>query len=150
MRRFVFIVLLCLLPRASVAGDVIAGPVAATLVNVVDGDTLTLTAHIWISQTIEMKVRLLGIDAPELKGECEAERVKARAAKAYLGELVRGRTLTMREVRNDKYGGRALAKVEAAGRGDVATAMLARGLARPYDGGKRLRWCDVAQSGFHP
>ncbi len=124
--------------------------VAATLVDVVDGDTLMLKAHIWIAQSIEMKVRLLGIDAPELHGKCEAERAKAQVAKVYLGSLVAGRMLTMSEVSNDKYGGRVLARVDAQGRGDVGEAMLTRGLARPYDGGKRARWCDVAQSGFRP
>ncbi|MES1991566.1 MAG: thermonuclease family protein [Pseudomonadota bacterium] len=150
MWRFAFILCLLLLPRASVAAETIAGPVAATLVDVVDGDTLMLKAHIWIAQTIEMKVRLLGIDAPELHGKCEAERAKAQVAKVYLGSLVAGRMLTMSEVSNDKYGGRVLARVDAQGRGDVGEAMLTRGLARPYDGGKRARWCDVAQSGFRP
>jgi len=150
MRRFIFILFLCLLPRASVAGEVIDGPVAASLVDVADGDTLTLKAHIWIAQTIEMKVRLTGIDAPELHGECDGERLRARQAKDYLSSLVEGRALTMSEVRNDKYGGRVLARVSAEGRGDVAAAMLAKGLVRVYNGGKRLRWCDVAQSVFDP
>jgi endonuclease YncB( thermonuclease family) len=150
MWRFAFISCLFLLPSASSAGEVLAGPIAATLIDVVDGDTLTLQAHIWIAQTIEMKVRLLGIDAPELHGECDSERARARQAKDYLSSLVEGRALTMSEVRNDKYGGRVLARVMAAGRGDIADAMLAKGLARTYDGGKRSRWCDVAQSGFIP
>ena len=88
MWHFIFIAFLCLLPRTSAAGDVIDGPVAASLVDVVDGDTLTLKAHIWIAQTIEMKVRLLGIDAPELHGDCDSERARARQAKEYLSSLV--------------------------------------------------------------
>lgn len=150
MRHFIFIAFLCLLPHTSAAGDVIDGPVAASLVDVVDGDTLTLKAHIWIAQTIEMKVRLLGIDAPELHGDCDSERARARQAKEYLSSLVEGRALTMSDIRNDKYGGRVLAHVSAEGHGDLADAMLAQGLARSYDGGKRARWCDVAQSGFTP
>ncbi|WP_290897841.1 thermonuclease family protein [Hoeflea sp.] len=46
----------------------------------------------------------------------------------------------MRQDRTDRYG-RTLACVYADGR-DVAKALIAAGLARPYDGGRREGWCD--------
>lgn len=126
------------------AGEVIEGPVAANVVRVVDGDTLKLKVHIWIGQTVEVDVRVAGIDAPELKGKCPAERTKAAEARDYLDSLVGGRAIRIAQIRNDKYGGRVIADVTEPEAGDIATAMLARGLARTYDGGKREPWCEAA------
>ncbi|MCE9648010.1 MAG: thermonuclease family protein [Parvibaculum sp.] len=126
------------------AGDVIEGPVAADVVRVVDGDTLKLKVHVWIGQTIEVDVRVAGIDAPELKGKCPAERARAEEARDYLDHLVGGRAVRIAQVRNDKYGGRVIADVNEETAGDIGTAMLARGLARAYGGGKREPWCQAA------
>jgi hypothetical protein len=41
----------------------------------------------------------------------------------------------------DKYGGRVLADASAA-TGDVASALLAAGHARPYAGRQRQSWCE--------
>lgn len=44
----------------------IAGPVAAEVIRVIDGDTILVAAKPWPQQTMEVYVRLRGIDAPEL------------------------------------------------------------------------------------
>jgi hypothetical protein len=50
-------------------------------------------------------------------------------------------------VANDKYGGRVDADVATASGTDVAMAMIATGLAHPYDGkGARADWCPVAST----
>jgi endonuclease YncB( thermonuclease family) len=54
----------------SIAGDLLEGPVTATVERVVDGDTLAVRAKIWIGHEIDVLVRLRGIDAPELRGDC--------------------------------------------------------------------------------
>jgi hypothetical protein len=46
-------------------------------------------------------------------------------------------------VAQDKYGSRVDADASAAGTPNVADAMLAQGLARHYDGGKRASWRDA-------
>jgi endonuclease YncB( thermonuclease family) len=147
IRLSAFFLVLLLFPFAvheARAGEVIKGPVAADVVRVVDGDTLKLKVHIWIGQTIEVDVRVAGIDAPELKGKCPAERARAAEARAYLDHLVGGRAVRIAQVRNDKYGGRVIADVDEETAGDIGAAMLARGLARAYDGGKREPWCQAA------
>lgn len=125
------------------AADVVEGPVAAEVVRVVDGDTLKLKVHIWVNQTVEVDVRIAGIDAPELKGKCPSEREKAAEARDYLAQLVGGRSVRIAQVRNDKYGGRVIADVSDMDIGDVGEAMLARGLARAYDGRAREPWCET-------
>ena len=123
------------------AAEVIEGPVAAEVVRVIDGDTLKLKVHIWLGQTVEVDMRVAGIDAPELRGKCPSERALAQEARDYLASLVGGRAIRIAQIRNDKYGGRVIADVSEPEVGDIASAMIARGLARTYDGGKREPWC---------
>lgn len=143
IRPLVFLFALVMLSLAAhcvEAADVIEGPVAAEVLRVVDGDTLKLRVHIWLGQTVDVDVRIAGIDAPELRGKCPYERARAEEARDYLG---RGRAILLARVRNDKYGGRVVADVTEANAGDIAQAMVARGLARAYDGGKREPWCQT-------
>ena len=117
------------------------GPVVAEVLRVVDGDTLTVRAHIWIGQEVTTNVRLSGVNAPELSGRCEQERNLAEAARRFLAERVEGRAVTLRKIGLDKYGGRVVATVEDSA-GDLAAALLAARLAVPYDGGRRGSWCE--------
>lgn len=121
--------------------DMLPGPVAAEVVRVVDGDTLTVRAHVWLGQRVEVEVRLAGIDAPELRGRCPRESELARAAQRTVEALVATPAVRLREVRHDKYGGRVLARVETADGRDLGTVLVQRGLARRYEGGKREGWC---------
>jgi endonuclease YncB( thermonuclease family) len=117
------------------------GPVPAEVRRALDGDTLEVSARIWLGQQVETKVRLYGIDAPELHGDCEEERAKARAARAWLEARVAGSAVRLVDVRFDKYGGRVLARVlDGEGR-DVGAALVSEGLARAYDGRRREPWC---------
>ncbi len=72
------------LPRAVLAGERLVGPLPAEVISVIDGDTLEVRVHIWLGQDISTRVRLAGIDAPELKGKCDREKDLARRARAYL------------------------------------------------------------------
>jgi endonuclease YncB( thermonuclease family) len=126
---------------AIVARQELAGPVEAEVVRVIDGDTLTVRARIWIGQELTTNVRLLGVNAPELSGACEAERRLAEEARRFLADRVEGRPVILRKIALDKFGGRVLAVVEDGG-GDLAAALLAARLATPYDGGRRGSWCE--------
>lgn len=123
------------------AGEVLPGPLPARVVEVVDGDTLEVEARIWLGQAVRVRVRLAGVDAPELRGKCAAERRAAGRAKAFLAATVGDGAIVLREVRYGKYAGRVLARVATAGERDLGRALLARGLARAYAGGKRPAWC---------
>ena len=57
--------------------DRIAGPVAAEILRIVDGDTLLVEATPWPQQRMEVYVRLRGIDTPELNASCPALRERA-------------------------------------------------------------------------
>ena len=119
--------------------ETIPGPIPARILRVIDGDSLLVEIKLWFGQTVVEHVRIVGIDAPEMKGQCPSEIDAARGARGYLAGLVGGGTVELRDVRRDKYG-RALASVTAGGV-DVGEALLSEGLARPYDCRKRGGWC---------
>ena len=133
------------------AADRLPGPLPAQVVSVLDGDTLEVRVHIWLGQDLSTRVRLAGIDAPELEGKCDRERDLARRARAYL--LARldpvdagagAAMVRLREVRYGKFAGRVLARVETWDGTDLGQGLLAAGLARPYDGRRRASWCEAA------
>ena len=88
----------------------------------VDGDTIRCGAE---------RIRLLGIDAPEMAGHCRKGRHCAPgdpfASKRALQAEMQGKTLTIRRVGFDRYG-RTLAVVYAGG-ADVSCLQLAGGFA---------------------
>ena len=130
-------VLVGMLALATPAG---AGEWTATLRRVVDGDTLAVTVDVWLDQRLDTLVRLRGIDTPEKRGKCEAERAAAVRATMRLTELVTGARLVLRDVGADKYGGRHVASVRV-NDVDVAETLIREGHARPYDGGTKSSWC---------
>ena len=88
---------------------------------VVDGDTLELRGE---------KLRLQGIDAPELAQTCEARGQPVqcgRLAAEHLDDLIGARPLSCAVAGRDRYG-RGLARCETGGR-DVAEAMTRDGWA---------------------
>jgi endonuclease YncB( thermonuclease family) len=124
------------------AADKVEGPVAAAVTRVLDGDTLEVRAEVWLGIELTSHVRIRGIDAPELHSSCAAERTMAEAARDRLTTLV-GDSVRLSRIEQDKYGGRVDADVVNAAGTDLKAAMLAAGLARPYDGGTRGDWCQV-------
>lgn len=121
------------------------GPVAATVTRVVDGDTFSARAHVWPSHDVTVNVRIRGIDAPERKARCDGERAAAIRAREALEALVAGQTVSLTNIGGAKYYGRVLADVSMPD-GDVASALLAAALVRPYKGGRRESWCTVVRS----
>ncbi len=129
---------------AAVAGERLAGPVPALVTAVIDGDTLEVQARIWLGQQVTIRVRLAGIDAPETRSDCARERALAARAERLLKARLRRPEVQLYDVSYGKYAGRILARVETADGEDLGRALLAAGLARAYDGGRRAPWCVAA------
>ena len=119
----------------------IRGAYGAELVRVVDGDTFEARVHLWPGLTTTTRVRLRGIDAPEMRARCAEEQVKAEDARAALAALLAEGGITVLHVGLDKYGGRVLADATTARTADVSQAMRAKGAVRAYAGGRRAGWC---------
>lgn len=119
------------------------GPIEAEVLRVVDGDTVEVRARIWLGQTVTTLVRVNGVDTPERRARCQAEKDAAERATALVsGLLPVGHTVRLRDVETGKYAGRVVAGVETADGRDLAQVLLDHKLARPYDGKARGGWCD--------
>ena len=118
----------------------VPGPIEAEVLRVIDGDTLEVRARIWLGIEVTTLLRLDGIDTPELRGKCPAERELASRARAFLAARIGAGPVLLSEVREDKFGGRVIAQAAAGGE-DLAAALIAAGLARAYLGGAREGWC---------
>ena len=127
------------------ARERLPGPVQADVVRVRDGDTLEVKARIWLGQVIHTKVRLAGVDTPELRGRCDREQRMAEAARDFVKRKLSDRRVTLRDIRYGKYAGRVLARVITARGEDLGKTLIAAGLARPYRGRRRGSWCEQAQ-----
>lgn len=119
----------------------IPGPVQARILSVYDGDTFTAEVHIWIKQYVIASVRVLGADTPEIRGECDQEKALAIHARER-AKILLGETVTLSSIAPDKYGGRVDAVVILSDGRNLANVLIEDGLARPYDGGERLSWCE--------
>ena len=79
-------------------------------------------------------VRLARVDAPEVRGKCDAEKKKGIEARDALVErLSQATVIDLREVERGKYF-RLVGEVIADGE-NMSDLLLAMGLAWPYDGG---------------
>ena len=126
---------------AGLAGGALRGAHAAEVVRVLDGDTFEARVRIWPGMEITTRVRLRGIDAPEMHARCDDERVRAVAARDALTRILNEGAVGIARIGQDKYGGRVDADVSTARTSDVSAVMLERGFARRYDGGRRESWC---------
>jgi len=119
---------------------------AVEITGIYDGDTFNFKAAKLPTSLQKMKVRIRGIDAPELgkRGKCDDERKKAEDAKKKLIEIIGvSKVARLTNMSWDKYGSRIVADVEINGK-DVGKIMIREGLAEPYFGsGKKTNWCEI-------
>ena len=119
----------------------IAGPVVASVVDVYDGDTIEVLANVWPGTQINVRVRIRGIDAPEMRARCASERQAAISARERLRQMIANKPVFLTNIRGGKYFGRVLANVRVNSGANMQEALLAAGLVRPYRGKKRTSWC---------
>jgi endonuclease YncB( thermonuclease family) len=107
----------------------------------IDGDTFLARVHLSPGVDPVTRVRLRGIDAPELKAACPEELQMAEAATDALRALLGEGEVTISNIGPDKYNSRVDAEVATKKTQNVSSAMLAAGHARSYNGGHRFGWC---------
>jgi len=119
----------------------ITGPVSAKVIKVYDGDSFSVEAYLWPGITAKTKVRVIGVDTPEIRGKCEAEKRKAIEARDYVKGLILGEVVFLENVKHGKYAGRVVADVKLEGGDNLAAMIISQGLGREYHGGAREGWC---------
>lgn len=101
----------------------------AVVTNVVDGDTIDVILDLGFKITVSQRLRLARIDTPERGQSGYAE------AREFVQALVQNRDVEIRTHKVSKWG-YYLADVSIDGN-DVASTLLAAGLAKEYNGGKK-------------
>ena len=82
----------------------------------------------------------MGIDTPELRGNCAREKTLARKAKHHTVAMLReARKIELRDLKRGKYF-RLLATVYVDGK-SLGDSLFQKGLAAAYDGGAKKNWC---------
>jgi endonuclease YncB( thermonuclease family) len=102
-----------------------------TVTRVLDGDTIAVKLFVLPQMRYELKVRLYGIDAPELTAKDDKERAKAVAATEYLAMRLFGTAeVFVRVDRFDSFG-RGLGDVWV-GQECINDTLVHAGFAKPY------------------
>ena len=77
----------------------------ATVTSVYDGDTMTVDIDLGFSIVLRnIKLRLLGINTPELRGGTEITKSYAREARDYVREKCLGKEVLIQSTGKGKYG----------------------------------------------
>lgn len=120
--------------------------VAAQVERVIDGDTLDVTARPWPRQVEAVRVRIAGIDAPEVfsprcEGEAQIGRLASERSRQLLGHGTWVHLVLVDGGRLDAYG-RVVADVILADGRDFGAVMRSEGLAVPYRRKRGNPWCE--------
>jgi endonuclease YncB( thermonuclease family) len=129
-------------PKKTLDQVILDNQYAAYVLRVIDGDTLDVLVPVWPTHTLETKVRLARIDTPELFSGPNCARLLATQAKTLLADAVYQKWVMLTRLEADKYSGRVVSEV-LAGSDNLSDMLLARNVARRYDGGKKQSdvWC---------
>ena len=108
-----------------------------------DGDTITFNLpnlHPIIGKKI--RVRLNGLDTPEIRGKCDKEKYNAEQARDMVTDILKdAERIDLKNMGRGKYF-RIVADVYVDGE-NLAEALIDSGMAVRYDGGKKnARWCE--------
>lgn len=118
------------------------GPYKAAYVKNYDGDTMTMQVATWHNQVTLAKLRLYGVDTPEIKGGCAESKLLAKSAKKFTMEaLKKAKTIKILVVAVDNFG-RYVSRVVIDDDKELSMMLLDAGLARPYKNlKKKPNWC---------
>ena len=115
----------------------------ATLMRVVDGDTIDAEIDLGFKIFIKERIRLMGIDTPESRTRNLAEKSWGKAASARLSELLaeaNGKfTLVTKMQKKGKFG-RILGTIEVSTKDGIVDAnqvLMNENFAIPYTGGNK-------------
>ena len=111
------------------------------VIRTIDGDTFEARVHLWPGLDLTTRIRLRGIDAPELKAACPQELQLAEAAGNALRGVLGEGEVTIYNIGPDKYNGRVVADAATRRTDNISAALLAVGHVRSYGGGRRSGWC---------
>ena len=137
------IIILCLFTIIIIPLRAQEAVVINEVITVYDGDTFRVNIDEFppiIGENIA--IRILGIDTPEINGNCQQERQLAIKARDFTRKYLNsGSVISLTDLKRDKYF-RILANVYIDGK-NLGDALLMQNLAVVYLGKKKFNWCAV-------
>jgi micrococcal nuclease len=104
-------------------------PISYTVLNCHDGDTCRMRS----SDNITLKIRLIGIDAPEVANKkSKKSQTYGKESKEYINNLIKGKLVTLKNYDTDQYG-RNLSEIFL-DKENVNLKMIEKGMAEVYKG----------------
>jgi len=76
----------------------------AKVLDIYDGDTMTVEIDLGFTIKFTAKLRLLGIDTPEIRSKDQTEKALAYEARDYLRNLLLNKEVTINTTKKGKYG----------------------------------------------
>jgi endonuclease YncB( thermonuclease family) len=144
MKTTLFASLFALLSAASISAGQndknYGSAVVAEITSIYDGDTFRCNISGYPAIIGErIPVRINGIDTPEVTDSRKLIKQLARLAKQHTVQRLReGRKIELRNMKRGKYF-RIVADVYIDGQ-NLGQELIQKGLAKPYDGGKKPTW----------
>lgn len=122
------------------------GPYKAAYVENYDGDTMTMQVATWHNQVTLAKLRLYGVDTPEIKGGCAESKLLAKSAKKFTENALKSaKNIKVLVVAVDSFG-RYVSRIVIDDNQELSTMLLDAGLAKPYTNLKKKPvWCKTKQ-----
>ena len=112
------------------------------VISIYDGDTLRVNIDSFpdiVGKNI--RIRIKGIDAPEIKGKCQREIDLAIMARDYLRNAInQSSQIELRNIERGKYF-RIVGELYIDGE-NISNNLIKRKLAYYYNGGKKSSWCN--------
>lgn len=127
----------------------------AVVVGHVDGDTLAVQVHVWPPSQLVLPrvlVRLRGIDTPERRGQCQAERLAATHAARRVAELVPLQSPILIEgPEAGTFAGRVVAEILLPNYpSTLSDLLLSEGWAVEMQEKRTTDWCALLESSPYP
>jgi len=129
---------------------IFSGPYPATIVEVVDGDTIAVSVALWPGLRAEYSIRIRGIDTPEIfRPDCDEEREWGVRARSQAEKLYPpGQEVQITNVQYDSFSGRVVGDMKR-WRSDrwlsYANEMLERSMAVEWEPRQQnVPWCLLA------
>jgi len=111
------------------------------VISIYDGDTLRVNIDSFpdiVGKNI--RIRIKGIDAPEIKGKCQKEINLAIIARDYLRNAInKSNQIELRNIERGKYF-RIVGELYIDGE-NISKGLIKEKLAYIYQGGKKRSWC---------
>lgn len=117
----------------------------AKVVSVYDGDTITIIFK-YKFDYVKWKCRLLYVDTPEIKSNCELEKQYAITVRNILRDKILNKTLKIRCGGFDKYGRLLIEIFDDNGISSINHWLITNNYAFEYDGKTKKSWKDYLET----